>query len=120
METSIRYIGRGEVLRTEKAFTTDFPIDHVVGLEGIRARNTEPEDHDVTVRPIADPNDWDLDVHGFCILRGVKTNIDPDKAYESRKDVQDSYWYEIEAILHDKFPRYSRIEAFDLKVRTGC
>lgn len=115
METSIRYVARTPILQREKAFSTDFPIDHVVGVENIRARNVEPEDHAVTVEAVEDPSQWKLDVHGFCFLKS-ETHIDPDKLYKNKKDVQAAYWYEIEAILHEHFPQYSRFEAFDLKV----
>ena len=117
METEIQYIVRKPGPLVEKAFTTDYPIDHVKGVEGIRSRNIDWESRQVTVEEISDPSFWKLDVHGFCFLR-AETHIDPDKAYRNKDEVKDAYWHEIEAILHEKFPCYSRIEAFDITVGT--
>ncbi|KAL3952366.1 hypothetical protein ACCO45_012309 [Purpureocillium lilacinum] len=113
METHVRYLGRSAIFKTEKAFSTDFPVDHV---EGARRTNHEIDDRAVTVTAITDHNQWRLDVHGFCILH-AKTHLNPRDAYEKKDEVQDAYWYEIEAIMHKNFPQYSRIECFDLTLR---
>ncbi|KAG9250322.1 putative CmcJ-like methyltransferase [Emericellopsis atlantica] len=116
METHIQYIIRDPILRVEKAFTTDFPIDHVNGVEGIRMQNIHWEKRQVIVEEIVDPRSWKLDVHGFCFLR-AETRLDPEKAYKQKDEVKDAFWHEIEAILHHHFPQYSRIEAFDFTLR---
>lgn len=54
-------------------------------------------------------------MHGFCVVYG-KTDLDPDKVYNDKAAVQGGYWRELEAILHQEFPQYSRIECFDLMV----
>ncbi|KAH0556663.1 hypothetical protein GP486_005535 [Trichoglossum hirsutum] len=110
METHVRYLARSPIFETEKAFSTDYPVDHV---EGARRTNHEVDDRPVTVSAIEDPSYWKLDVHGFCILH-AETHLDP---YKKKREVQDAYWYEIEAILHKHFPQYSRIEGFDLTLR---
>lgn len=115
METEIQYIARKPGPMVEKAFTTDYPIDHVQGFEGIRSRNIDWEPRRVIVEEITNPGFWQLDVHGFCFLR-AETHIDADKAYRNKHEVKDAFWYEIEAILHEHFPCYSRIEAFDITV----
>lgn len=117
MANSIVYIARTPNLRYEKSFTTDFPIDHINGVENLRGRNVDAEDRKVHVQPVQDASIWDLDVHGFCFLQAA-TVLDPDLVYTDRKDLQPAFWYQIEAILHERFPQYSRIEAFDLKVRS--
>lgn len=114
METHVRYIARSPIFDTEKAFHIDFPVDHVK-IPGIRRKNHESDERPVTVTPIEEPNHWKLDVHGFCILR-EETHLDPHDVYTKKKEIQDAYWHEIEAILHKHFPRYSRIEGFDLTV----
>ncbi|KAI0171075.1 putative CmcJ-like methyltransferase [Pestalotiopsis sp. NC0098] len=113
METSIHYIAKTPNLEKEKAFSTDYPVDHV---KGARRKNIEPDHRRVIVAPIKDTKEWKLDVHGFCFLQGA-AEIDPEKAYTDKKAVQDAYFQEIETILHDNFPRYTRIECFDLTVR---
>lgn len=112
METSIHYIAKTPNLEKEKAFSTDYPVDHV---KGARRKNIEPDHRRVIVAPIKDTKEWKLDVHGFCFLQGA-AEIDPEKAYTDKKAVQDAYFQEIETILHDNFPRYTRIECFDLTV----
>lgn len=67
------------------------------------------------VAAIEDPSHWKLDVHGFCILH-AETHLDPNDVCTNKRQVQDAYWYEIEAILHKHFLQYSRIESFDLTV----
>lgn len=114
METRVRYLARSPIFETEKAFSTDFPVDHV---KGARRTNHEAEDRLVTVAAIENSSHWKLDVHGFCLLH-ADTHLDPNDVYTKKKQVQDAYWYEIEAILHKNFPRYSRIESFDLTVST--
>jgi len=113
METSIHYIARTSNLETEKAFSTDFPVDHV---EGARRNNTQPDICPKVVTAIEDSKEWNLDIHGFCFLHG-KTHLDAHRAYKDKSAVQDAYWHDIEAILHQKFPQYSRIECFDFTVR---
>lgn len=117
MKSEIQYIVRKPEPWVEKAFTTDYPIDHVKGVEGIRTRNIDWEPRQVIVEEITDLSFWKLDVHGFCFLR-AETHIDPDKAYKDKNQVKDAFWYELEAILHEHFPLYSRIEAFDITVGT--
>lgn len=112
METSIQYIARTPNLKTEKAFSTDFPVDHV---EGAYRTNTQPDHRPKVVTPLGDPKEWNLDIHGFCVLHG-KTHLDTEKAYKDKSAVQEAYWHEIEAILHQEFPQYSRIECFDFTV----
>ncbi|KAI1655691.1 hypothetical protein F4813DRAFT_381965 [Daldinia decipiens] len=113
METSIQYVARTSNLESEKAFSTDIPVDHV---EGARRGNTRPDHRPVTVTAIENSDEFKLDVYGFCVVHG-STHLDPDLASINKKAVQNAYWHEIEATLHKNFPRYSRIEAFDLTVR---
>jgi len=112
METTMNYIARSPIFETEKAFDTDFPVDNI---EGARGTNHTTDARTVIVHPIQDPTYWDLDVHGFCILK-EKTNLDPQDAFSRKREVQEDYWFEIEAILHEAFPRYSRIESYDCTV----
>lgn len=115
MKATLNYLARSPVFETEKAFSTDFPVDHVPGA---RRTNHTIEAREVNITAITDNNTWSLDKHGFCMIR-AKTNLDADEVYspQGREKVQDAYWYDIEAILHEHFPQYSRIECFDLTAR---
>jgi hypothetical protein len=113
METSINYIAETSILDTEKAFSTDFPVHHV---KGALQSNLQSEPRPVTVTAIENLDEWKLDTHGFCVLRG-HTHLDPHQVYTDKAAVQGAYWNELEAILHANFPQYSRIECFDLTVR---
>lgn len=112
METYMRYTAKSSVLNAEKAFNIDFPVDHV---EEARQTNIVPDIQRVTVNPVTDPHHWTLDVHGFCTLQ-AKSHLDLQGVFTRKEEMQKAYWYETEAILHQHFPQYSRIEAFDLTV----
>lgn len=117
MNAYVRYLSRSPIYDKEKAFSTDFPVDHV---EGARRTNHELDDRLTTVTAISNVSQWKLDVNGFCVLR-AETHLSLQDIYTKKRDVQGAYWYEIEAILHRHFPQYSKIEAFDLTVRaTAC
>ncbi|CAN9409405.1 unnamed protein product [Alternaria alternata] len=60
------YLARSKVFEIEKAFDTDYPVDHVPGA---RKTNHENDTRQVDVSNITDMNHWDLDTHGFCILK---------------------------------------------------
>jgi hypothetical protein len=115
MEADVIYLGRNPLYDIEKCFSTDYPVDHVPGA---RRTNHELDKRTVKVTPITYQDSWKLDVHGFCMLHG-ETCINNEDAYKRRKEIQDCYWQQIEAILHKNFPQYSRIEAFDLTVGTN-
>lgn len=108
----MRYIARTPNLLKEKAFGIYYPVDIV---EGAKQSNITDEERSITARPIENPDEWDLDVHGFCFLHAA-TYLSSEDAFNRKNEVQDSYWYEIEALLHRKFPQYSRIEAVDMTV----
>ena len=113
METHVRYLARSSIFETEQAFQTDYPVDHV---NGARRTNHEADDRPMIVAAIEDLSQWKLDRHGFCFLHG-DTHLEAPDVYNKKREVQDAYCYEIEAILHSHFPQYSRIESFDLTVR---
>lgn len=112
-ETKISYLARSAHFETEKAFDTDFPVDHVPSG---RRTNHKNDTQSVKIQDITYPGNWDLNIHGFCILNGA-TSLKAEDAFTRKTEVQQSYWYEIEALLHDKFPEYTRIECYDCTVR---
>lgn len=109
METILDYVARTQVLEKEKCFDTDFVVDWI---EGARRSNLVFEPKNATVTPIRDPDKFDIDTNGFCIVK-AKTNLTVEDAFEKKQETKKAYWYEIEALVHAKFPRYSRIESYD-------
>ncbi len=112
MQTSISYLAQDPIFEREKPFDTDVPVDHIAGA---RASNHRNDERDVTVDPVTDPTEWDLEKHGFCFIK-AKTELSAEDALTRKREVQKDYWYEIEALLHEHFPQYSRIECYDCTV----
>ena len=83
MDTYMRYTARSPVLKVEKAFNIDFPVDHV---EEARRTNIEADIKRVTVNPVTDPHHWKLDTHGFCILH-AKSHLDLHEVFARRERV---------------------------------
>jgi len=113
METSIPYLARDSIFDIEKPFDTDVPVNHIPGAF---ASNHITDERAVTIHPITDPSEWDLEKHGFCFIR-ARTELKAEDALTRKREVQKEYWFEIEALLHENFPQYSRIECYDCTVR---
>ena len=113
MQTSISYLAQDPVFDVEKPFDTDVPVNYIARA---RASNHSNDERDVTVIPIVDPTEWDLEKHGFCFIK-AKTGLKAEDALTRKREVQKDYWYEIEALLHERFPQYSRIDCYDCTVR---
>lgn len=120
-QTEMHYLARSEVFKVERAFDTDYSVDHIPGA---RRTNHENDAKEVTVTEITDPSIWNLNEHGFCIIK-AETSLRFDNAFsrksafesaDVREEAEKKYWYEIETILHEKFPEYSRIENYDCTV----
>lgn len=112
METSISYLAQDPIFEWEKPFDTDVPVDHIPRA---RAANHKNDEREVTVFPIIDATQWDLEKHGFCFIKAT-TGLTAEDALTRKEEVQKDYWYEIEALLHQRFPQYSRIECYDCTV----
>ncbi|KAJ2994000.1 hypothetical protein NUW58_g1671 [Xylaria curta] len=113
LSTTMNYVARLDIFNTEKAFSTDFPVSSVPGA---RRSNHEVEQTTVQVHPIENESQFNIDIHGFCVIK-AKTNLDPDQAFANGEEVKRAYWEQIEKILAQKFPEYTRIEGFDFTVR---
>jgi hypothetical protein len=120
-QTMIPYLARSKVFETEKAFDTDYPVDHVPGA---RRTNHEDDTRQAHIRNVTNMEDWSLNTHGFCVFK-AQTSSQTDgvfmdqEAYAqrgTREQAHKEYWYEIEALLHEKFPEYSRIDGYDCTV----
>lgn len=106
------YLAQSTIFETEKAFDTDFPVDHIPSA---RKTNHENDIRTINIYEVKDPKQWDLNVHGFCILQ-AETHLSSYDAFKNKEEAQKSYWYEIEALIHEHFPEYTRIESYDCTV----
>ncbi|KAF1738929.1 hypothetical protein CRV24_000858 [Beauveria bassiana] len=113
METSISYLRRDSIFDYEKPFDVDLPVSHIPKA---RVTNHQNDERNVVAHPLTDATQFSLEKHGFCIIQ-AKTNLNRDLAFKRKREVQKDYWYEIEAILHENFPHYSRIECYDFTIR---
>lgn len=113
LDTSVAYLARDTVFETVKAFDTDFPVAHVPGAQ---RTNLRVDVKNVQAHEITDSTRWDLDIHGFCVIH-AKTHLDPQAVWTQKRQMQTEYWNQIERILEERFPQYSRIESYDLTVR---
>jgi hypothetical protein len=116
MNTTLDYVARTPLLEKEKCFDTDFVVD---SIKGARRSNLVFEPMSVTVQPIVNRGDWNIDKNGFCIIK-AKTGLSAKEAFEKTEETKKAYWYEIEALLHEKFPQYARIESYDFTVSIRC
>jgi hypothetical protein len=65
-QTKILYVARSTDFETEKAFDTNCPVDHVPKA---RPANHEDDTLQFQIRNITSMEEWDLNTHGFCILK---------------------------------------------------
>ncbi|KAF4992900.1 hypothetical protein FGRMN_6843 [Fusarium graminum] len=113
LSTTISYLARSDILLKEKAFDTDYPVSH---LPGIRQTNHVTEDVEVEVHEITDKTHWDIDVHGFCILNHEPL-LDPAELWIRKEEAQKLYEKEIEQLVAERFPEYTRIQPYDVTLR---
>ncbi|KAF5000630.1 hypothetical protein FDECE_11167 [Fusarium decemcellulare] len=109
--TEVPYIARDPLYKEEKLFSCDF--DHG---DSAFARNHKYDRTSITVKELIDPAAFSLDTHGFCVLK-AKSSLSPDKALDDKREIEESYSHEIEELLRQHFPEYSRIEMMNVVVR---
>lgn len=114
VSTTIQYLARSSLYKTEKPFSTDFEVDDE--FPGALKANYSLSSQSVSVTPIQDDDAFNMDVHGFCVIKAA-TNLTRYDALNWPRDVEDAYFQELEAILHQTFPQYTRFEAFEFVVR---
>jgi hypothetical protein len=113
MVTIMPYIERNELYDREKLYAADFEVD-----VGQKATNHIFAQTPVLIHDIVSFQDFDLDTHGFCVLK-EETTLKAEDALDRPQEVEASYCSEIEILLHKHFPEYSRIESMDFIVRTS-
>jgi hypothetical protein len=60
---------------------------------------------------------FNLDTHGFRVLRGAKTAVDPEVALRNKPAVEEAYAEEVVELLGRGFPEYERFEMMNVVVR---
>ena len=109
--SKVPYIARDPLYNEEKPFSCDF--DH---SDSIYATNHKFDWQPIIVKDVVNPDDFNLETHGFCVLK-ANTSLSPDNALADKQKIEDSYSGEIEALLRQHFPEYSRIEMMNVVVR---
>lgn len=110
IRTTLQYLARNELYDTEKPYSADFEIN------GNKQSNYILATERVSVKAIMPRDNFDLDTHGFCII-DAKTKLSVHDALTQPDAVETSYFDEIEVILQERFPEYSRLEGMEFVVR---
>lgn len=109
--TTFPYLARDALYRKEKPYASDFSVEdsevvltnHIIDFMDSIVSDARPR-----------RESFSLQLHGFCFLQ-ASTSVDTHNAGDERF-VEETYFDEIEAVLHDKFPEYSRLECLDYQV----
>ena len=112
VDTTIQYLARNELYETEKPYAADFEVNEQTGAQKTNHIFLAQR---VWINTIEAPDDFDIDTHGFCVIK-AKTNLKPEAALKNPREVEAAYMNEVKAILHRRFPEYSRLEGIDFVV----
>jgi hypothetical protein len=112
VHTQMPYLARHEIFDREKPFGADFPVDH---FQGGQLANHIYDNQAITVHDIRRGKPPALDLNGFCFIR-APTSLRAAEATNLRSPPVEKYLGEIERILYEAFPEYSRIEIMDFQV----
>ncbi|MCJ1385772.1 hypothetical protein MMC17_008896 [Xylographa soralifera] len=113
--TRLPYIARNKLYLYERPYGVDFSVDHF--------EDAKPSNHLFDVQPVTIQDvrsrgidNFNLDVNGFCYIKAA-TSLTAADALAAAPGIKPLYFEEIEAILHEHFPQYSRFECMDLITR---
>lgn len=112
IKTSLQYLARDDLYRTEKPYSADFEVDTI---NGARKSNLIFEKQDTQVMPVEGRGGFSIDTNGFCILK-EKTSLQAKDALDRPANVEMIYQAELETILHKHFPEFRRFESLDFVV----
>ena len=113
VKATLPYLAKIGLYKEQKPFATDF----IPSISDVSLTNHAFEFLDLVVtdaRPTRDS--YTLDEEGFCFLTAptlVTSSVVDDKAW-----MEENYYSEVESVLHDAFPEYSRLECLDYQVLT--
>lgn len=113
VKAQLPYLARKDIYQTEKPYGADFPVDH---FRGSQLSNHIFEAADVMIRDVRENNSFTLDKNGFCFL-DTPTNLPREQASNTANPAVVQYLSEVERLMYEQFPQYSRIEIMDYQVR---
>ena len=112
VNTTLKYIARDELYKSEKPFSAEFEVEKYAGAkETNHILVTQP----VAVNAIEDSDKFNLDIHGFCVIN-ARTSLQAQDALTRPGEVEDLYLNEIKDILQAHFPQYQRLEGMEFVV----
>lgn len=114
ISTTVQYLARDELYDIEKPYSADFEIEE---RKNIKRSNYILSTEPVSIHAIGSSDHFHLDTHGFCTIN-AKTSLSAHDALTQPEAAETAYFDEIEAILHDRFPEYSRFEGIEFVVRS--
>lgn len=114
VQTTLQYLARHKLYETEKPYSATFEVEE---HDDVKRTNYVLSPCPVSVIPVQPSDNFDLDTHGFCIIK-AKTKLQVEDALNKPDFVEQTYLDEIEAILHKNFPEYSRLEGMEFVVRS--
>ena len=114
LNATIHYLARDMLYRVEKPYYADFEIDHRTG----KTTNQIYHSQEVFIRSIMNPSEFNINTHGFCIIEADSV-LNVQDIIRRPQQVEEAYFSEIEALLLEKFPEYSRLEGMELVVGTS-
>lgn len=112
VNTTIQYLARNELYDTEKPYSAEFEIEE---YGDVKRSNYIQSTEQVLVQAIGPDDNFCLDTHGFCTIN-AETHLNVDDALTRPQVVETAYFDEIKAILHERLPEYSRLEAMEFVV----
>ena len=112
IDTTVQYLARNKLYETEKPYAADFEVNEEAGAQ---KTNHIFSTQRVWINTIEAPDDFDINTHGFCVIK-AKTDLKPEDALKKPEEVEAAYLNEVKAILHKRFPEYSRLEGIDFVV----
>ena len=114
VQTRLPYLARDELYSHEKPFGADFPVDK---FEGAQLANHVFDDRLVVVNDVRAILPPSIEQNGFCFIK-ADTSLKAADATNERTSAVQSYLLEIQRLLYDHFPEYSRIEVMDFQVKS--
>ncbi|KXH32243.1 methyltransferase CmcJ [Colletotrichum nymphaeae SA-01] len=109
--TEIRYVHKDPLFEREKPYSADFDPG-----DGKPQTNHVSSPTAMLIRHISPHESFDLNVHGFCVLKSSST-VSPEDILMRPREVEEICFKEAEALLQAHFPEYERIDAMSLTVR---
>ena len=111
VHTTFPYLARDAIYQKEKPYATDFILEdsdvaltnHVFDFMNLVVRDAQPQ-----------RDSFSLQKNGFCFLKAM-TSLSNENVGDEHF-LEKTYFDEIEEVLHDKFPEYTRIECLDYQV----